>query len=153
MVCLAAMKPRSAFRSLLVALPLLLIALQGGLVRAQGQAGMHQTSGGKQYAVRSGDTLDRIISQQIGASPFSIVFLRDALARMNPQSLPQGARGTLLAGTVMQIPDACMLGQMAFGEQVGCGGVGATPPSNGRPGPMSAAERMEIERRSWVRYP
>ena len=100
------------------------------------------------YSVRSGDTLDRIIAQHFNGAPFSVVFLREALARANPQSLPQGARGTLLAGTVMQIPDGCQLRQMAFGDAAEC----AQPGASGSP-PISAQERAEIERRSWVRYP
>jgi Tfp pilus assembly protein FimV len=100
-----------------------------------------------QYTVRNGDTLDRIISQHFAGAPFTVAFLRDALARHNPQSLPQGARGTLLAGTVMRIPDACHLRQVAFGDHGGCGSGSSAGSS------ISAQERAEIERRSWVRYP
>ncbi len=147
MVCLAAVSLGARRRG--TAALIVLTALLGGAASAHAQT--HQ--GARQYSVRSGDTLDRIISQQMGSSPFSIVFLREALARLNPHALPQGARGVLLAGAVLQIPDACMLQQVAFGGSGGCD----VPPSAGagepRSAPMSAAERMEIERRSWVRYP
>ena len=147
MVCLAAVSLGARRRG--TAALIVLTALVGGAASAHAQT--HQ--GARQYSVRSGDTLDRIISQQMGSSPFSIVFLREALARLNPHALPQGARGVLLAGAVLQIPDACMLQQVAFGGSGGCD----VPPSAGagepRSAPMSAAERMEIERRSWVRYP
>lgn len=127
-------------------------ATLAGPVIAQGAAtqasGWRPSSSPAQYPVRSGDTLDRIIAQHFNGAPFSVVFLREALARANPQSLPQGARGTLLAGTVMQIPDGCQLRQMAFGDSAEC----AQPSGGGSP-PMSAHERAEIERRSWVRYP
>ena len=122
------------------------------LPAASVQAQTSSHGGGRQYSVRSGDTLDRIISQQIGSTPYSVVFLRDALARLNPQALPQGARGTLLAGTVMQIPDACQLRQLAFGESGGCVSETSVASDAGRT-PLSAADRAELERRSWVRYP
>ena len=147
MVCLAAVSLGARRRG--TAALIVLTALLGGAASAHAQT--HQ--GARQYSVRSGDTLDRIISQQMGSSPFSIVFLREALARLNPHALPQGARGVLLAGAVLQIPDACMLQQVASG---GSGACAAHPePTAGEPrsAPLSAAERMEIERRSWVRYP
>ena len=103
-----------------------------------------------QYSVRNGDSLDRIIAQHFGGAPFTVPFLREVLARMNPQALPQGARGVLLAGTVMQIPDSCQLQQMAFGDSGQCGLAGGS--GGGQPG-VSPQERAEIERRSWVRYP
>jgi Tfp pilus assembly protein FimV len=147
MVCLAAVS--LAARRRLTAALIVLSALAGvaGSVYAQS----HQ--GARQYSVRSGDTLDRIISQQMGSSPYSIVFLRDTLARLNPHALPQGARGVLLAGAVLQIPDACMLQQAALGGSGACAGNPVTTAGEPRSAPLSAAERMEIERRSWVRYP
>ena len=151
MVCLTALKIDSPMRALVVALTTLVVLFVADRVVAQGHSG--SGAGSKQYTVRSGDTLDRVISQQIGSTPYSTVFLREALARLNPQALPQGARGVLLAGAVMQIPDACMLRQAAFGEAGGCGGASYAEAANGRPAPLTAAERMELERRSWVRYP
>ena len=147
MVCLAAVS-LGARRRGAVAL-IVLSALLGGAASAHAQT--HQ--GARQYSVRSGDTLDRIISQQMGSSPFSIAFLREAIARLNPHALPQGARGVLLAGAVLQIPDACMLQQVAFGGSGGCDSTPSAAAGESRPAPLSAAERMEIERRSWVRYP
>lgn len=147
MVCLAALSLGARRRG--TAALIVLTALLG----AAGSADAQSLQGARQYSVRSGDTLDRIISQQMGSSPFSIVFLRDALARLNPHALPQGARGVLLAGAVLQIPDACMLQQVAFGGSGACDAHPAPTAGESRPAPMSAAERMEIERRSWVRYP
>ena len=107
MVCLAALSLGARRRG--TAALIVLTALLG----TAGSADAQSQQGARQYSVRSGDTLDRIISQQMGSSPFSIVFLRDALARLNPHALPQGARGVLLAGAVLQIPDTCMLQQVA----------------------------------------
>lgn len=153
MVCHAALTARHMLRIGFVSVALLALPPTIGTSAAQTHAGGQVSHSARQYTVRSGDTLDRIISQQIGASPFSVAFLRDAIARMNPQALPQGARGTLLAGVVMQIPDGCALRQMAFGEAAACAPIPDTPGVGGRSAPLSAAERMEIERRSWVRYP
>ncbi len=152
MVCHAALKARHVLRVGFLSLALFALPLTIETSEAQTHASGQASHGARQYTVRTGDTLDRIISQQIGASPFSIVFLRDAIAQMNPQALPQGARGTLLAGAVMQIPDGCALRQMAFGDAA-CGGMPEPSGAGGRSAPPSAAERMEIERRSWVRYP
>lgn len=153
MVCHAALTARHVLRIGCLSLALLAFPPTAAISQAQTHAGGHPSHGARQYTVRSGDTLDRIISQQIGASPFSVAFLRDAIAQMNPQALPQGARGTLLAGVVMQIPDGCALRQMAFGEAAACGAMPDAAGAGGRSAPLSAAERMEIERRSWVRYP
>lgn len=151
MVCLTSLKVGSRLRATTVALATAMLLFQGGAVLAQGH--IASSSGSKQYTVRSGDTLDRVISQQIGSTPYSTAFLRETLAKMNPNALPQGARGILLAGAVMQIPDSCMLRQAAFGDAGGCGVSYQGEGANGRSAPLSAAERMEIERRSWVRYP
>lgn len=149
MVCITAMKRRVRLTGLAVGIAMSMFITHAGSAGAQAHSGA-----GGQYTVRSGDTLDRIISQQLGATPYSTVFLREALAKMNPHALPQGARGVLLAGAVMQIPDACMLRQAAFGDAGSCGGAGNTADAaNGRSAPLSLAERMELERRSWVRYP
>jgi len=153
MVRHAALKVRHVLRTGFLSLSLLVLPPAIQLAEAQTHTAGQASHGTRQYTVRSGDTLDRIISQQIGASPFSVVFLRDAIAQMNPQALPQGARGTLLAGVVMQIPDGCALRQIAFGEAAACGAIPDTAGAGGRSAPPSAAERMEIERRSWVRYP
>jgi len=153
MVCHAALKARHVLRVGFLSLALFALPLTIETSEAQTHASGQASHGARQYTVRTGDTLDRIISQQIGASPFSIVFLRDAIAQMNPQALPQGARGTLLAGVGMQSPDGCALRQMAFGEAAACGAMPDAAGAGGRSAPLSAAERMEIERRSWVRYP
>lgn len=153
MVCFAALSPRTRLRGVAIALTLAAVAGVAEPAFAQSHGSGHATQGARQYSVRSGDTLDRIISQQMGSSPFSIVFLREALARLNPQALPQGARGVLLAGATLQIPDACALQQLAFGGTGGCDAPSAPAAGDGRPSPMSAADRMEMERRSWVRYP
>jgi len=113
-----------------------------------------QSAGGWQYMVRSGDTLDRIIAQTQAASPFSIAFLREAFAKLNPSALPRGAQGPLLAGTLLRVPDSAELRRLAFPEieptrpPLAAGGSHSDQPST-----PTAAQREEAERRSWVRYP
>jgi len=153
MVCFAALRMRTRLRGVAIALTLATVVSSAESVFAQSHGSGHATQGARQYTVRSGDTLDRIISQQMGSNPFSVVFLRDALARLNPHALPQGARGVLLAGATLQIPDACALQQLAFGGTGGCDAPSVPAAGEGRTSPMSTADRMEIERRSWVRYP
>ena len=138
------------------------------LVNAQGAVGPHAqaagmtamsavkpVSGGWHYMVRSGDTLDRIIAQTQAASPFSIAFLRDAFARVNPTALPKGPKGPLIAGTLLRIPDSAELRRIAFPEletpvapdkAVSEVGVGAATA-------WSSAQREELERRAWIRFP
>ncbi len=107
----------------------------------------------RQYTVRSGDTLDRIIAQTLGNTAFSAPFLRDLFARLNPHALPQGARGVLLAGAVLQVPDACMLRQAAFADTATDCIDRSAQSLPGAAAPLSAQERLERERQHWVRYP
>ncbi len=111
---------------------------------------------GTSYTVRSGDTLDRIIAQSQPSSPLSLAFLRDAFARLNPAALPRGPQGPLMAGAVLRIPDAVDLRRLAFPDLDASSrhltdGSSAAP--SGVAVPLTAAQREEIERRSWVRYP
>jgi Tfp pilus assembly protein FimV len=120
------------------------------------QAARHSgpSQGGWHYMVRSGDTLDRIIAQTQAASPFSLAFLRDAFAKINPVALPRGPQGPLIAGTLLRVPDSAELRRIAFPEHeprpVSPAQVSADPAHSTS---LTAAQRDEIERRSWVRYP
>jgi len=104
--------------------------------------------------VRSGDTLDRIIAQTQAASPFSLAFLRDAFARMNPGALPKGPRGPLLAGSLLVIPDAAALRRIAFPEleQARHTPERTEIATNAEPA-VSAARKQELEQRNWIRFP
>jgi Tfp pilus assembly protein FimV len=110
--------------------------------------------GGWQYMVRSGDTLDRIIAQTQAASPFALAFLREAFAKLNPAALPRGAKGPLLAGTLLRIPTSAELRQLAFPELESGGSTSlASSAAPGHAAPMSAAQRQEFEQRHWIRFP
>lgn len=156
MVCFADVKLRRLTETAAV----LLIVFSGGLspsdAHAQAVASAVTVSAplaSRQYPVRNGDTLDRVIAQTLGNTPFSTPFLREVFARLNPQSLPQGPKGVLLAGTVLVVPDACTLRQMAFADSAAdCADRRGQMPSSGG-GAMTAQERAEEERRHWVRYP
>lgn len=112
-------------------------------------------AGSWHYMVRSGDTLDRIIAQTQAASPFSLTFLRDAFARMNPAALPKGPRGPLLAGSLLVVPDAAALRRIAFPELEQPRYAPATTPGpTARTEPALSAERQqELEQRNWIRFP
>jgi len=104
--------------------------------------------------VRSGDTLDRIIAQTQAASPFSIAFLREAFARLNPAALPRGPQGPLLAGTLLRVPDSAELRRLAFPELEPSRATSVSGgPHPDHSSALTAAQREEAERRSWVRYP
>lgn len=104
---------------------------------------------GQTYTVRSGDTLDRIISESLGQTPFNQTFLREAFAQLNPRALPQGPRGPLVAGASLRIPDAAALRRLAF--------PGEAPDT--RASAQSAAPvgdsggYVPDVRQSWIRYP
>jgi Tfp pilus assembly protein FimV len=116
----------------------------------QGAAGQ----GGWQYMVRSGDTLDKIIAQTQAASPFSLAFLRDAFAKLNPSALPRGPQGPLIAGSLLRVPDSAELRRIAFPELESSQPVSSQAASHpAHPPSLTAAQREELERRSWVRFP
>lgn len=131
----------------------LALLLQASGVQAQQPA----AQAGSSYTVRSGDTLDRIIAQSHASSPLSLAFLRDAFARLNPSAFPKGPQGPLMAGAVLRIPDAADLRRLAFPDldpsAARSPADGATAAAPSAPAPLTAAQREEIERRSWVRYP
>ena len=117
--------------------------------------GQHSPAGqgGWQYMVRSGDTLDKIIAQTQAASPFSLAFLRDAFAKLNPSALPRGPQGPLIAGSLLRVPDSAELRRIAFPELESAQPTSAQAPQPAHPPSLTAAQRDEIERRSWVRFP
>lgn len=103
---------------------------------------------GQSYTVRSGDTLDRIISDSLGQTPFTQNFLREAFAQLNPKALPQGARGPLIAGATLRIPDAATLRRLAFpGEPSDTRGAPPAKPSG------DAAGYTPDVRQNWIRFP
>lgn len=111
---------------------------------------------GSTYTVRPGDTLDRIIAQTQAGSPLSLAFLREAFARINPSALPRGAQGPLIAGTLLRIPDSAELRRLAFPGPEAQGRNTNPDHASGGSGAQASllqAQREELERRGWVRYP
>jgi Tfp pilus assembly protein FimV len=103
---------------------------------------------GQTYTVRAGDTLDRIISESLGQTPFNQNFLREAFAQMNPKALPQGPRGPLMAGATLRIPDAAGLRRLAFP-----GEAADTPAAKPAVAASDAAGYVPAAHQSWIRYP
>ena len=103
---------------------------------------------GQAYTVRPGDTLDRIISESLGQTPFNQNFLREAFAQLNPKALPQGPRGPLMAGATLRIPDAAGLRRLAFpGEASDTRAVAPSKPAG------DAGDYVPDVRQSWIRFP
>jgi len=103
---------------------------------------------GQTYTVRPGDTLDRIISESLGQTPFNQNFLREAFAQLNPKALPQGPRGPLMAGATLRIPDAAGLRRLAFpGEASDTRAVAPVKPAG------DTGDYVPDVRQSWIRFP
>ena len=90
------------------------------------------------YNVMSGDTLDKVIRQTMGDSPFKIEVLRQAFIQQNPQAFTKGSPKFLMAGAVVRVPTQDDLMRRVAG-------VNAKPVYGPDPGMM--------ERKNWVRYP
>jgi Tfp pilus assembly protein FimV len=100
--------------------------------------GAQAAESARTYNVVSGDTLDKVIRQTMGDSPFKIEVLRQAFIQQNPQAFTKGSPKFLMAGAVLKVPNQeDVLRRMA--------GVNAKPVYGPDPGMM--------ERKNWVRYP
>ncbi len=101
---------------------------------------------GNTYKVKPGDTLDKVIRQQMSGSPFRTDILRDAMVSQNPGAFVKGSPKILLAGAVLQLPD-----QEALMRKHLPAATTATAATEA--GDASSAERAVATRRNWVRYP
>ena len=90
------------------------------------------------YNVVSGDTLDKVIRQTMGDSPFNMDVLRQAFMQQNPQAFTKGSPKYLMAGAVVRVPTQDDLMRRVSGAN-------AKPVYGPDPGMM--------ERKNWVRYP
>ncbi len=101
---------------------------------------------GNTYKVKPGDTLDKVIRQQMSGSPFRTDILRDALVSQNPSAFVKGSPKILLAGAVLQLPDQEALMRKHFQPA-------SVPAASPVVADHSVAERSAATRRNWVRYP
>ena len=96
------------------------------------------------YAVREGDTLDKIIRLHMGNSPLRIEILRDAVVKQNPHAFVKGSTKVLLANAVITVPNHNELLQKQLGSALPV----ADPAL-----PGTSTSMVEDRRKSWVRYP
>lgn len=68
------------------------------------------------YKVQAKDTLDSVIKKTLPTTPFSVVVLREAFIKANPQVFTEGRSQRLRAGQTLRIPDAAMLRLVVLGE-------------------------------------
>jgi Tfp pilus assembly protein FimV len=98
------------------------------------------------YTVKPGDTLDKVIRQQMSGSPLRTDILRDALISQNPGAFAKGSPKMLMAGAVLQLPDQEALMRKHLSAS---SAAAATPVA----ADTASAERTVATRRNWVRYP
>jgi len=110
----------------------------------------------KTYDVVSGDTLDKVIRATMADSPFKIEILRTAFIQQNPQAFTKTPPRTLMAGSILTIPDHDNLVAMYLKSGKSAPAKNATA-SNNNAGPGSggyATTDLNMnERKNWVRFP
>jgi Tfp pilus assembly protein FimV len=99
------------------------------------------------YTVKPGDTLDKVIRQQLANSPLRVDILREALISQNPGAFAKGSPKILMAGAVLQLPDQEALMRKHWPATV------SAPAATVSVADTVAADRSVAMRRQWVRYP
>ena len=116
----------------------------------------------KTYDVVSGDTLDKVIRATMADSPLKIELLRTAFIQQNPQAFTKTPPRTLMAGSILTIPDHDSLVAMylksgksappknAQGSALGSNSsTGSTLGAGG----YATTDLNMNERKNWVRFP
>jgi Tfp pilus assembly protein FimV len=118
----------------------------------------------KTYDVVSGDTLDKVIRATMADSPLKIELLRTAFIQQNPQAFTKTPPRTLMAGSILTIPDHDSLVAMylksgksappknAQGSASSSGPHTASGSGLGAGGYATTDLNMN-ERKNWVRFP
>ena len=116
----------------------------------------------KTYDVVSGDTLDKVIRATMPDSPLKIELLRTAFIQQNPQAFTKTPPRSLMAGSILTIPDHDSLVAMYLKSGK------SAPPKNAQvsaPGPNTSSGSIlgaggyattdlnMNERKNWVRFP
>lgn len=99
------------------------------------------------YTVKPGDTLDKVIRQQLAGSPLRADILREALVAQNPGAFAKGSPKMLMAGAVLQLPDQEALMRKHWPAPASSSAASAPVADT------SGADRSVAMRRQWVRYP
>jgi len=114
----------------------------------------------KTYDVVSGDTLDKVIRATMADSPLKIELLRTAFIQQNPQAFTKTPPRTLMAGSILTIPDhdnlvAMYLKSGKSAPAKNTQGYDATSMKNAGPGAggYATTDLNMNERKNWVRFP
>ena len=110
----------------------------------------------KTYDVVSGDTLDKVIRATMADSPFKIEILRAAFIQQNPQAFTKTPPRTLMAGSILTIPDHDNLVAMYLksGKSAPAKNASASSNSSGPgAGGYATTDLNMNERKNWVRFP
>ena len=116
----------------------------------------------KTYDVVSGDTLDKVIRATMPDSPIKIELLRTAFIQQNPQAFTKTPPRTLMAGSILTIPDHDSLVAMYLKSGKSAppkNAQGSVPGSNISSGSTLGAGGYATtdlnmnERKNWVRFP
>ena len=105
----------------------------------------------KTYDVVSGDTLDKVIRATMANSPFKIEILRAAFIQQNPQAFTKTPPRTLMAGSILTIPDHDNLVAMYLksGKNASASSNSSGPGAGG----YATTDLNMNERKNWVRFP
>ena len=116
----------------------------------------------KTYDVVSGDSLDKVIRATMPDSPLKIELLRTAFIQQNPQAFTKTPPRTLMAGSILTIPDHDSLVAMYLKSGKSAppkNAQGSAPGSNISSGSTLGAGGYATtdlnmnERKIWVRFP
>ncbi len=104
----------------------------------------------KTYDVVSGDTLDKVIRATMADSPLKIELLRTAFIQQNPQAFTKTPPRTLMAGSILTIPDHDAPPKNAQGSASGSNSSSSSGPGAGG---YATTDLNMNERKNWVRFP
>jgi hypothetical protein len=116
----------------------------------------------KTYDVVSGDTLDKVIRATMPDSPLKIELLRTAFIQQNPQAFTKTPPRTLMAGSILTIPDHSSLvamylksGKSAPAKDIQGSGADSSSTKSSGPGAggYATTDLNMNERKNWVRFP
>jgi len=148
------MRPTPFSLRLLACLRLALCVCALAVIPTVRATGVEGKGAAKTYDVVSGDTLDKVIRATMPDSPLKIEILRSAFIQQNPQAFTKTPPRTLMAGSVLTIPDHENLVAMYLkpGKNAPKGGATAAATTLGS-GNANPNDQNMNERKNWVRFP